>query len=248
MRARMADLVLDFNACKSIVVAGASRSTCSSLSCRPLPNCCRQITGYDVAGSHVYAEQQSTSGPVVVTGTVAYATHRAFTLWPLQPEHRGRTCRRRHRSAAAVVRTQAMPAISFRTCQLRPAPRQPRLMTTLAPRPSYTVSGAVRRRVGWRADLVEEQTVTSSGRRTNRSTSTTSGPTAIRWSSACRVGHVQHDSAARLARIWLGAMWASTMSPRRCSRQLGVAPGERQHWTTVVGSSFRRSVTSGIAR
>src|SRR6266446_1892902 len=81
----MADLVLDFNACKSIVVAGASRKYLL----KPVVSAVAElvagkITGTTVAGSHVYAEQQSTSGPVVVTGTVADATTGAFTLWPLQ--------------------------------------------------------------------------------------------------------------------------------------------------------------------
>lgn len=81
----MADLVLDFNACKSIVVAGAS----GQYLLKPVVTAIAElvagkISGTTAPGSHVYAEQQANAGPVIVTGAVADPTTGAFTLWPLQ--------------------------------------------------------------------------------------------------------------------------------------------------------------------
>jgi hypothetical protein len=80
----LADLVLDFNACKSIVVAGNS----GKYLLKPVVTAMAQavsgsISGTAVPSSAVYAEQQSNSGPVIVTGTVADSTTGAFTLSPI---------------------------------------------------------------------------------------------------------------------------------------------------------------------
>ncbi len=184
----MADLVLDFNGCKSIVVAGAS----GKYLLKPVVSAVAElvagkITGTTVAGSHVYAEQQSTSGPVVVTGTVADATTGAFTLWPLQqstvagpvdvvivppPPSSGT-------AGYASYIVQNVPVTAGATTNLG-------MMTTLAPSSVYTVSGAVTvAGSAGAADLVAEQTVTSSGRTYEiASTSTTSGPYSIPLASA----------------------------------------------------------------
>jgi hypothetical protein len=151
----MADLVLDFNACKSIVVAGAS----GKYLLKPVVSAVAElvagkIIGTTVAGSHVYAEQQSTSGPVVVTGTAADASTGAFTLWPLQQS-----------TAAGPVDVVIVP-----------------------PPPSsvYTLSGVITvTAAAGAADLVVEQTVSSSGRTYEiASASTTSGPYSIPLASA----------------------------------------------------------------
>ena len=81
--ATLADLILDFNACKSIVVAGAS----GKYLLKPVVTATAAvvsgaISGTTLPGSQVYAEQQSSTGPVIVTGTVADATG-AFTLSPI---------------------------------------------------------------------------------------------------------------------------------------------------------------------
>ena len=184
----MADLVLDFNACKSIVVAGAS----GKYLLKPVVSAVAElvagkITGTTVAGSHVYAEQQSTSGPVVVNGTVADATTGAFALWPLQqstvagpvdvvivppPPSSGTAG-----DASYIV--QNVPVTAGATTNLG-------MMTTLAPSSVYTVSGAITvAGSAGAADLVAEQTVTSSGRTYEiASTSTTSGPYSIPLASA----------------------------------------------------------------
>ncbi|MDE2260301.1 MAG: DUF4382 domain-containing protein, partial [Betaproteobacteria bacterium] len=88
----LADLVLDFNACKSIVVAGAS----GQYLLKPVVTAIAQvvsgsISGTTLAGSQVYAEQQSSTGPVIVTGTVADATTGAFTLSPILESSAGGT-------------------------------------------------------------------------------------------------------------------------------------------------------------
>ncbi len=80
----LADLVLDFNACKSIVVAGNS----GKYLLKPVVTAIAEvvsgaISGTTIPSSHVYAEQQSSAGPVTVTGTVADPTTGAFTLSPI---------------------------------------------------------------------------------------------------------------------------------------------------------------------
>lgn len=77
---KLADLVLDFHSCKSIVVAGKSgqyllKPVVTAIS----RDASGSISGKTLANSQVFAQQQSTSGPVVVKGTVADSTG-AFTL------------------------------------------------------------------------------------------------------------------------------------------------------------------------
>lgn len=80
----LADLILDFNACKSIVVAGNS----GKYLLKPVVKAIAEVVSGSISGtaipsSQVYAEQQSSSGPVIVTGTVADSTSGAFTLSPI---------------------------------------------------------------------------------------------------------------------------------------------------------------------
>jgi hypothetical protein len=82
----VADLILDFNACKSVVVAGNS----GKFNLKPVVRAVAQvvsgsITGTTTAGSDVYAEQydSTTNQVTVVTGAVADATTGAFTLSPI---------------------------------------------------------------------------------------------------------------------------------------------------------------------
>jgi len=77
----LVDLVLDFNACKSIVVAGAS----GKYLLKPVVTAIAEavsgsISGTTMPNSRVYAEQQSSTGPVIVAGTVADSTTGAFIL------------------------------------------------------------------------------------------------------------------------------------------------------------------------
>lgn len=88
----MADLVLDFNACKSIVVAGAS----GKYLLKPTVNAVAEVVSGSISGiaapnASVYAEQQSGTGPVIVTGAVADATSGAFTLSPIEQSSTGGT-------------------------------------------------------------------------------------------------------------------------------------------------------------
>ena len=69
---KLADLVLDFDACKSVVVAGKS----GQYLLKPVVTAIARdasgsISGTTVPGSQVFAEQQSASGPVILKGTVA---------------------------------------------------------------------------------------------------------------------------------------------------------------------------------
>ncbi len=88
----MADLVLDFNACKSIVVAGGS----GKYLLKPTVTATAEVVSGSISGiatpnASVYAEQQSGSGPVIVTGTVADATSGAFTLSTIEQSSTGGT-------------------------------------------------------------------------------------------------------------------------------------------------------------
>ncbi|WP_153108746.1 DUF4382 domain-containing protein [Propionivibrio limicola] len=77
---KLTDLVLDFDACKSVVVAGKSgQYLLKPVVTAIAKDASGSISGTTVANSQVLAEQQSTSGPVVVKGTVADSTG-AFTL------------------------------------------------------------------------------------------------------------------------------------------------------------------------
>ncbi len=88
----LADLVLDFNACKSIVAAGAS----GKYLLKPVVTAIAQvvsgsISGSTQPGSRVYAERQSSQGPVIATGTVADPATGAFTLSPIEQSSTGGT-------------------------------------------------------------------------------------------------------------------------------------------------------------
>jgi len=80
----LVDLVLDFNACKSIVVAGNS----GKYLLKPVVTAIAEVVSGSISGttipnSQVYVEQQSNTGPVVLTGAVADANTGAFTLSPV---------------------------------------------------------------------------------------------------------------------------------------------------------------------
>jgi hypothetical protein len=80
----LADLVLDFDACQSIVAAGASGQHLL----KPVVTATAQVVsgaieGTAQPGSQVSAQQPSASGAVVVKSTVADATTGAFTLSPV---------------------------------------------------------------------------------------------------------------------------------------------------------------------
>ena len=184
----MADLVLDFNACKSIVVAGASgRYLLKPVVFAMAEVVAGKITGTTVAGSRVYAEQQSTSGPVVVTGTVADTTTGAFTLWPLQQSTAGGPVDvvivppppSSGTAGYADYIIQNVPVTAGATTNLG-------MITTLAPSAIYPVSGTVTvAGLPGAADLVADQTVTSTGRTYEiASTSTTTGPYSIPLAAA----------------------------------------------------------------
>jgi Domain of unknown function (DUF4382) len=75
-----ASLVLDFDACKSISLAGRSGRYILKPVVIPIAkDASGSISGKTSAYAKVFAEQQSTSGPVVVQGTLADSTG-AFTL------------------------------------------------------------------------------------------------------------------------------------------------------------------------
>lgn len=88
----LADLVLDFNACKSIVVAGNSNKYLM----KPVVKAVAMVVSGSISGTttpsaQVYAEQQSSTGPVIVIGTVADSTTGAFTLSPILESSTGGT-------------------------------------------------------------------------------------------------------------------------------------------------------------
>lgn len=88
----MADLVLDFNACKSVLTAGAS----GQYILKPVVSAVAtlvsgSITGTTTPSAMVFAEQQTSTGPVIVKGTVADATTGAFTLSPILESSEGGT-------------------------------------------------------------------------------------------------------------------------------------------------------------
>jgi hypothetical protein len=176
----MADLVLDFNACKSIVVAGAS----GQYLLKPVVTAIAElvvgkITGSTLPGSRVYAEQQSSAGPVVVTATVADPMTGSFTLWPLQQSSSGGPVDvvivppppASGTAGNATYIVQDVPVSAGSTTSLG-------TLASLAPSSIYAVSGNVT--VGGSAgaaNLVADQTDTAAGRTYEiAETATTTGP------------------------------------------------------------------------
>ncbi len=162
----LADLVLDFNACKSIVVAGAS----GQYLLKPVVTAIAQvvsgsISGTTLAGSQVYAEQQSSTGPVIVTGTVADATTGAFTLSPILESSAGGTV-----DVVIVPPAPASGTAGYATDIVQAIPVTAGGTTnigTLTPAASAinTASGTVMvSGLPGAANLVSDQTVTSTAR------------------------------------------------------------------------------------
>jgi hypothetical protein len=178
----MADLVLDFNACKSIVVAGAS----GQYLLKPVVTAVAQrmsgsISGTTLASSRVYAEQQSSTGPVIVTGTVADATTGAFTLSPIVESSTGGEV-----DVVIVPATQAVGA-GFGTYIVQNVPVSAGsvtnigTLTALAASTINTVSGTVTVSGSpGAANLGADLTVTSTARTYEvASAATTTGPYSI---------------------------------------------------------------------
>jgi hypothetical protein len=175
----LADLVLDFNACKSIVVAGNS----GQYLLKPVVTAIAQvvsgsISGTTVTGSSVYAEQQSSSGPVIVTGTVADSTTGAFTLSPvLESSVGGKVDVVMVPPASGTVIVQDVPVTAGATTDLGS-------FTTPEVSPINTASGTVTVSGSpGAANLVADQTVTSPPNTARiyeiSATATTTGPYSI---------------------------------------------------------------------
>lgn len=175
----MADLVLDFNACKSIVVAGGS----GQYLLKPVVTAIAElvageIAGTTLAGSHVYAEQQSSAGPVVVTGTVADPTTGAFMLWPLEQSSSGGPV-----DVVIVPPPPASGTAGFATYIVQDVPvtagstTSLGTLTSLAASSIYAVSGNVTvAGSAGAANLVADQTDSAAGRTYEiAETATTSG-------------------------------------------------------------------------
>jgi hypothetical protein len=174
-----ADLLLDFNACKSIVVAGAS----GQYLLKPVVTAIARlvsgsIAGTTIAGAHVYAEQQSMAGPVIVTGTVADTMTGAFTLSPIMQSSTAGT--------VDVVIVPPLPASGpgHATYVVQNVPVTAAAttsvgnITTLASSTINTISGTVTVAGSpGAANLVADQTVTSTARSYEiDAVATTTGP------------------------------------------------------------------------
>ena len=179
----MADLVLDFNACKSIVVAGAS----GQYLLKPVVTAIAEqvsgkISGTTIANSHVYAEQQSSSGPVVVAGTVADPQTGAFALWPILQSGAGGMV-----DVVIVPPSPAAGTAGNATYIVQDVPVTAGVatnigtMTTLVASTINTVSGGVTvSGLPGAANLVADQKVTATSRTYEiESASTTTGPFSV---------------------------------------------------------------------
>lgn len=178
----LADLVLDFNACKSIVVAGTS----GQYLLKPVITAITQtvsgsISGIARAGSRVLAEQQSSTGPVIITGTVADPTTGAFTLSPIQESSVGGTVDVVIVPPAPTSGTagyvtdivQNVPVTASGTTSIGSI--TPAASTINTASGTITVSGS-----SGAANLVADQTVTSTSRAYEiAETATTTGPYSI---------------------------------------------------------------------
>jgi hypothetical protein len=175
-----ADLVLDFNACKSIVVAGASgQYLLKPVVTAIAESVAGKVSGTTVASSHVYAEQQSSTGPVVVTGAVADPTTGAFTLSPILESGTGGPV-----DVVIVPPPPASGTAGYATYIVQDVPVMAGATTslgTLAPLAAssiYAVSGTVTVAGSpGAANLVADQRVTATTRTYEiASTATTTGP------------------------------------------------------------------------
>ncbi|HYP68093.1 MAG TPA: DUF4382 domain-containing protein [Thiobacillaceae bacterium] len=177
-----ADLVLDFNACKSIVVAGAS----GQYLLKPVVRAIAQvvsgsITGTTLPNSQIYAEQQSSTGPVIVSGAVADSSSGAFTLSPILESSAGGNV-----DVVIVPPAPTSGTAGFATDIVQDVPvtaggttsigtLTPAAATINTASGTVTVSGAP-----GAANLVADQTVTSTTRTYEiTATATTTGPYAI---------------------------------------------------------------------
>jgi hypothetical protein len=168
----MADLILDFNACKSIVVAGGS----GQYLLKPVVSAIAQVvsgavSGTTVPGSRVYAEQQSSNGPVVVIGTTADATTGAFTLSPILESSAGGTVdvviAPPAASAKGTVIVQDVPVAAGATTSIGTL-SSPAGITINAVSGTVSVAGSP-----GAANLVVDQTLTSAARTYEISSATT---------------------------------------------------------------------------
>jgi uncharacterized protein DUF4382 len=178
----LADLVLDFNACKSIVVAGAS----GQYLLKPVVTAIAEVVSGSISGtttpsSRVYAEQQSNTGPVVVTGTVADPTTGAFTLSPILQSSAGGNvdvvivppAPTSGTAGNATNIVQDVPVFAGGTTSIDTV--SPHATTINTASGTVNVSGSP-----GAANLVADQTVTSTTRTYEiASTATTTGPYSI---------------------------------------------------------------------
>jgi len=179
----LADLVLDFNACKSIHVAGNS----GKYMLKPVVTAVAEVVSGSVSGttipdSHVYAEQQSSSGPVIVIGTVADPMTGVFTLSPILESSAGGPVDvvivppppASGTAGHATYIVQDVPVTAGATTNVG-------VLTALAATNIYAVSGTVTVSGSpGAADLEADQTVSATARTYEiASTTTTTGPYSI---------------------------------------------------------------------
>lgn len=151
----LVDLNLDFNACKSVVVAGKS----GKYNLKPVVRAVAEvvsgaITGITTAGASVYAEQNGQE----ITGTIADATTGNFTLSPLVQSSTG--------GNFDVVIVPPLAA-SEETAIIQNVPVTAGSATILgsiipATTTLHTVSGTVTTTMGHDANMTVTQTITAS--------------------------------------------------------------------------------------
>jgi len=178
----LADLVLDFNACKSIVVAGASGKYLLKPVVMAIAEAVRgSISGITKPSSQVYAEQQSSTGPIMVTGTVADPTTGEFILTPIPESSAG------GKVDVVIVPPTPTSGTGYATHIVLDVPVAASgttsigTLTTLAASTINTASGTVTVSGSpGAANLVADQTVSSTARTYEiASTATTTGPYGI---------------------------------------------------------------------
>jgi uncharacterized protein DUF4382 len=179
----LADLVIDFNACKSIVVAGNS----GQYLLKPVVTAIAEVVSGSISGttkpnSQVYAEQQSSAGPDIITGTVADPKTGAFVLSPILESSAGGTvdvvivppAPTSGTAGYATYIVQDVTVTAGGTTSIG-------TLTNLAASAIYTASGTVKvAGVPGAANLVADQTVTGTTRTYEiASLATTTGPYSI---------------------------------------------------------------------